>query len=173
MTTAYTSLLEEALEAWYGVRMGFIEELENMPEDRMDFRPAGAIRSVAELVRHVIEFSAMMAGELTREDGDFCRQGYPGFIEEYASHIGSVTGRDELIAMLRSSHAEADQRIRDAGELAMLQHIRRFDGLPGTRLAWFWSGVGHEDYHKGQMAMYARMMGLVPVMTQRTMESEG
>jgi uncharacterized damage-inducible protein DinB len=27
-------------------------------------------------------------------------------------------------------------------------------------------GVSHEEYHRGQLAMYARAMGLVPALTQ-------
>jgi uncharacterized damage-inducible protein DinB len=49
----------------------------------------------------------------------------------------------------------------------MLQRIRRFDGLLGTRLAWFEHGVAHEYYHCGQLALTARFMGVVPALTQR------
>jgi uncharacterized damage-inducible protein DinB len=49
----------------------------------------------------------------------------------------------------------------------MLQHIRRFDGEMGTRLAWMISGISHEDYHRGQLALFARLMGRVPALTKR------
>ncbi len=49
----------------------------------------------------------------------------------------------------------------------MLQMIRRFDGIPGTRLAWLDHGIAHEMYHRGQLALYARLMGHVPALTQR------
>ncbi|MDQ3557488.1 MAG: DinB family protein, partial [Gemmatimonadota bacterium] len=57
-------LLEEALEAWGYTRRGVIAETENLPADDWDFRPEPGARSVAQLVRHVIESGEMMAGEL-------------------------------------------------------------------------------------------------------------
>lgn len=48
----------------------------------------------------------------------------------------------------------------------MLQNIRRFDGLFGTRLAWMQHGIGHEEYHRGQIALYARLAGKTPALTK-------
>ena len=48
----------------------------------------------------------------------------------------------------------------------MLQLIRRFDGKLGTRLAWMQHGIAHEEYHRGQLALYARLLGRVPALTQ-------
>ena len=172
MNTPYGSLLEEALETWQGTREGLIEEVENLPDDRLDFRPADASRSVEELVRHIVEVALMMVGELTRLDGDFTRQPYTGFLREYAGDLSAVTGKDALIELLRETHAAGDRRFRETGELAMLQYIRRFDGLPGTRLAWLWHGIGHEEYHRAQVAVYARLMGLVPALTKRIIGEE-
>lgn len=165
--TPYRSLLEEALEAWGWAREGVIEEVENLPADRFDFRPSPKSRSVTELVRHIIESGRMMAGELTRRDGDFRRQSYDAFIEEYASDVGELTSKKDLLKALRATHTEDDLKFREAGELAILQYIRRFDGLPGTRLAWLNHGIAHEEYHRGQLALYARLLGKVPALTRR------
>jgi uncharacterized damage-inducible protein DinB len=53
----------------------------------------------------------------------------------------------------------------------MLQHIRRFDGEMGTRLAWMYHGISHEEYHRGQLALYARLLGRVPALTKRILGS--
>jgi uncharacterized damage-inducible protein DinB len=164
---AYTTLLEEALEAWEYCRAGVVEEAANIPEEGWDFRPAEGARSVRELVRHVIESGLMAAGELTRPDGDFRRQAFPGFIREYAGHVAGVAERGALLRMLSDTREEGDRRFRDVGELFMLGPIHRFDGEPGTRLAWLHHAVQHEMYHRGQLALYARMLGRVPALTQR------
>ena len=49
----------------------------------------------------------------------------------------------------------------------MLQRIRRFDGEQGTRLAWVYHGIAHEEYHRAQLALYARLMGRTPALTKR------
>lgn len=49
----------------------------------------------------------------------------------------------------------------------MLQLIERFNGARGTRLAWLHHGIAQEMYHRGQLTLYARLMGLVPALTKR------
>ena len=47
----------------------------------------------------------------------------------------------------------------------MLQSILQFNGVPATRLSWMSHGVAHEEYHRGQIALCARLLGLVPALT--------
>ncbi len=169
--TARTTLLEETLEAWKYTRDGVTGELRNLPEKDLSFRPAPESRSAMELVRHIIESGLMMAGELSRADGDFQRKSYEGFLHEYGRGVSGWRSRSALIAALRKTHADGERKIRQAGELHMLQHIRRFDGEMGTRLAWMHHGISHEEYHRGQLALYARLLGRVPALTKRILGS--
>jgi uncharacterized damage-inducible protein DinB len=163
---ARPSILEEALEAWEDARTGVIAELRNIPDRRIDFRPSPESRSVAELTAHIIESGLMMSGELTRPDGSFRRQPFAGFIEEYAGQVRRARTRRALLDLLRTTHAQGARRIRDAGELFMLQVITRFDGQLGTRLAWMHHAIAHEEYHRGQLALCARLLGRVPALTR-------
>ncbi|MFY9551324.1 MAG: DinB family protein [Thermoanaerobaculia bacterium] len=163
----YTTILEEALEAWGFAREGVIEELRNIPEKELGFRPREESRSAVELVQHIIESGLMMSGELSRPDGDFRRKSYEGFLKEYGKGVASRRSRRDLLEALRRTHRDGEKHIRQAGELHMLQLIRRFDGKRGTRLAWMNHGIAHEEYHRGQLALYARLLGRVPALTQR------
>ena len=163
---ALTSLLEEALEAWGYTRGGVIDEIRNLSGADLAFRPHAKSRTAAELAHHIAESGLMMAGELTRPDGDFQRKPYPQFLKEYAGRMTRPTKKSELIALLKRTHAEGEKKIRGAGELLMLQAITRFDGERGTRLAWMNHAISHEDYHRGQIALYARLVGKVPALTQ-------
>jgi uncharacterized damage-inducible protein DinB len=167
----FASLLEETLEAWSGVRQGLIAELENIPEDRLDFRPTPETRSVAELIQHILEVALMMTGELTRPDTDFRRAPWPELLELYASPVREAKSRATLLALLESSLADAEEKFRAAGELAMLQLITRFDGEQGTRLAWLNHGIAQEMYHRGQLVLYERLMGIEPALTRRIRQS--
>ena len=164
---ARTTLLDEALEAWMFARDGVLDELRNIPEKDLSFRPAPEARSALELVQHIIESGLMMAGELARPDGDFRRKSYEGFLHEYGRGVRGWRSKAPLLAALRKTHADGEKKFRQAGELHMLQNIRRFDGEMGTRLAWMHHGISHEEYHRGQLAMYARLMGRVPALTKR------
>lgn len=161
-----TTLLDEALEAWGFARDGVVAEITNLSDKDMDFRPSEDSRSTSELVAHVLESGAMMAGELSRENGDFRRKGYAALLAEHSRGIRMKGTRRQLVSELRRTHKEGSGRIRKAGEVHMLQNIRRFDGLFGTRLAWMQHGIGHEEYHRGQIALYARLAGKTPALTK-------
>ena len=161
-----TTLLEEALDAWADARQGVIAEVENIPASRLPFRPAPGSRSGVEVVQHIIESALMWTGELTNPAGDFTRQSFPAFIEEYAPHGARHRTKPALLRHLTDTHATGARQIRTAGELAMLQRIRRFDGELGTRLAWMHHGIAHEEYHRAQLALYSRLMGRTPALTK-------
>ena len=163
----FMSLLDEALDAWTDAREGVIAELENIPAGRYDFRPAEDVRSVAELACHIMEVSELMVGELTREDTDFHRAPFPELLREHARDVQGLADKEEILEAMESTLERGRVRFREVGELHMLQLIERFDGEPGTRLAWMHHGIAQEMYHRGQLCTYERLMGLVPALTKR------
>jgi uncharacterized damage-inducible protein DinB len=161
------TLLEEAIEAWEDARNGVIDEVDNLPANRFDFRPTPDVRSVTELVIHILEVSLMMAGELTREDTNLRRYPWPKLLAHYSKPIAKVSGKRQLLTVLRSTLRDGVKQFRTAGEVHMLQQILRFDGNKGTRMEWFHHGIAQEMYHRGQLTIYARLIGLEPALTQR------
>ncbi len=162
----YTTILEEALEAWGFTRGGVIDELRNIPEKDLAFRPREESRTVAELARHIVESGLLMSGELSRRDGDFRRKSYEALLREHGRGVSRLRSKRQLLEALSRTHRDGERSLRKAGELHMLQPIRRFDGKLGTRLAWMNHGISHEEYHRGQLALYARLLGRVPALTQ-------
>jgi uncharacterized damage-inducible protein DinB len=160
------TLLAEALEAWGYTRHGVLEEATQFPDEEWSFRPGPGSRTVAELVHHVLAAGMVMVGELTRPDGDFGRQSYEAHIAEHAGTLPADPTPAELRALLTSTLNEGIAAFEDAGEVHMLQLIRRFDGQRGTRMAWLQHGIEHESYHRGQLAAWVRLSGRVPALTQ-------
>jgi uncharacterized damage-inducible protein DinB len=158
--------LEEALEAWEDIRDGLIAELDNIPEDRFNFRPAPDTRTVAELVRHVLEVALMATGELARHDTDLRREPWLQLLALYDGPIRKASSKTDLIAALSSTFQESVRRFRALGEDGIQQPITRFDGKKGTKLAWLHHCLGHEQYHRGQLAVYQRLMGIEPALTR-------
>lgn len=167
------TLLEEALAAWGDARRGVLAEARNIPEGRYDFRPEEEVRSVRELLVHIMEVSEMMVGELTRRDGSFRRAPFPELLEEHAGHLHQLSGKDELLDALEATLEGGLARFREAGELHMLGRIEQFDGQEGTRLGWLHHGIAQEMYHRGQLCTYQRLMGLVPALTRRIRGQDG
>ncbi len=87
-------------------------------------------------------------------------------MKEYARGIKPTTNKKQLVQLLTKTQEDGAKKIAKAGELHMLQLITRFDGVPGSRLAWMNHGISHEEYHRGQLALYARLVGRVPALTQ-------
>lgn len=162
----FNTILEETLEAWQDVRQGLTAEVRNIPASRFDFRPAPQSRSVGDLVRHILEVAMMMTGELTRADTNFHRAPWPKLLGLYAKPAWRATTKPALLRLLAAQLRDGERRFRRAGELSLLQLITRFDGKQGTRLAWWHHGIAHEEYHRGQLAVYARLMGIEPALTR-------
>lgn len=162
----FNNLLEEALESWYHARMGVISELENIPDEHWNFSPAKGTRNVRELAIHILEVAMMMTGELTRVDTNLKRAPWPKLLGMYAGAAYQLQERKAILKLLQSQFDEAIRQFRDAGELQMLQFIHRFDGKQGTKLAWLYHGIAQEEYHRGQLTVYARLIGLEPALTK-------
>ena len=161
------SFLEETLEGWRDVRRGLIEEVLVIPAQRFDYRPTPRVRSVRELVQHILEVAMMMTAELTRPDTNFHRAPWPRLLKMHAAPAHRARTRRELVGLLRSQLRDAERRFRAAGEVALVQLITRFDGEPGTKQAWLHHGIAHEEYHRAQLTVYARLLGLEPALTRR------
>jgi uncharacterized damage-inducible protein DinB len=167
MTTRRTTALDETLESWRDARLGFLDEARNIPAARFDFRPTPLVRSVREQVVHVLEVAMMMVGELARPDTNFQRAPWPKLLAMHAGPAYAASSRAELFRLLKSQLQDGEKRFREVGELHLLQLIKRFDGQLGTRWAWLQHGIAQEEYHRGQLALYARLLGLEPALTQR------
>ncbi len=165
--SAATSLLDEALESWGDARQGFIHEVRNIPGKHWDFRPTPEMKSVRELAVHILEVAMMMTGELTREDTNFRRLPWPKLLRKYAGPAYRAKTRAELLGLLKSQLREGQKRFCAVGDLHMMQHIERFDGNRGTRFAWLMHGIDQEMYHRGQVTVYARLLGIEPALTKQ------
>lgn len=161
------SLLDETLAAWRDARLGVVDEVRNIPARHFEFRPTPETRSVRELVQHILEVAMMMTGELTRPDTDFHRAPWPRLLGLYAKPAWRTTTKPALLKLLRSQLADGERRFRAQGELALYQLITQFDGTPGTKFTWLQHGIAQEMYHRGQLALYARLLGREPALTRR------
>ena len=163
---ATKTLLEETLQTWRDVRAGVIGEAKNVPAPKWEWRPTPESRTFEELVRHILEVGLMMSGELVRPDASFRREPYPKMIAHYGREAHRAKGPAELMLLLSSTLEDGVAAFEVAGERALFQDMVFFDGSKGSRFAWLQHGIQHEYYHCGQLALYARMMGITPALTK-------
>ena len=159
--------LDHIIDRWTEVRSGFIDELAHIPADQFDFRATPEVRSVTEIVRHVVEAQKVMAGEVCREDTNFKRLPIFDLIKSYAGDVAAVEGKDALIDLMKESMKSAETNLRSFGEGALEATMERLDGkmMPKTDFLHFL--ISHEMYHRGQITVYQRLLGMEPVITGR------
>jgi uncharacterized damage-inducible protein DinB len=167
-----SDFLAESLGHWRYIRNGLIAEVDNIPEEKFDFRPTPAVKNVHELVQHILQGSMMMVAELTRREPNFQRMSFPAFLDEYSSRAAEAKGKAELIELLKSQMEEGIAAFAELGEEAMKGPVTNFDGSTWSRMQWFFHSMTEEMYHRGQLTTYARHLGLVPALTQR-IEGDG
>jgi uncharacterized damage-inducible protein DinB len=157
--------IDRLIESWKEVRAGFVAEVSQIPEEKFSFRATPETRSVAELVRHVVEVQKMLVGECGRTDADLTRQSFPDHIKEHAADVAPVTDKSGLLELLRASMETSEASMR-AGEAGLNAPMRRFDGKERTRLEVLNFAIAHEMYHRGQLTVYARLLNIEPALTQ-------
>ena len=160
------SFLEETLVAWRHVRYGLIDEVKNVPAGKLDFRPTPEVRSVRELVQHILEVAMFHTAELTRPDTNLKRYPMSEWGRRYAAVAYRATTKQDLVKLLRSQLKDSEMAFRRMGDLALWQPIEQFDGSIVTKFQRVHDGIAQEMYHRGQLATYARLMGREPALTK-------
>ena len=157
---------DEMIESWRYTREGVIAEVKNFPDEEFTRMPVHLKRTALDLVNHIVESGRLMSGELSRPDGDFQRMPYFDLIREHLRPGDEASSKSEAIALLERSHAEGEAMLKAAGADLMAKPIRQFNGVPANRLSWMTHGVSHEEYHRGQLALYTRLAGETPALTK-------
>jgi uncharacterized damage-inducible protein DinB len=159
------SKLEAICEQWHDVRNGLTKEVELIPAEQMGFKPAPESRTVIEMLHHIIETQRVLAGEMCRENTNFQR-GFPALIADFAGNAKGATTKEAVIELLHSSLEETKAIVMGFGDANFEQGMTRFDGKQCTKLEMLNFTVAHEMYHRGQLTVYERVLGIEPALTQ-------
>ncbi|HEV7798039.1 MAG TPA: DinB family protein [Pyrinomonadaceae bacterium] len=157
--------IEHLIESWNEVRTGLIKEASQVPEDRFSFRAAPETRSITELLQHIVQTQKMLVGESCRAETNLRRQSFADHVTEYAPEVEAITDKNGLLELLRSSMETSEASIRACGD-GLRDTMQRFDGKEVSKLDFLNSGVAHEMYHRGQLTVYERLLGVEPALTQ-------
>lgn len=158
-------LLDRLIESWSEVRAGLIKEASQIPDDKFSFRATADTRTVAEILQHIIEAQKMLVGESCRPDTNLMRQSFADHIKEYAPEVAAISDKNGLIELLRASMETAEATIRGGGE-GLHQKMRRFDRKEVSKFEMLNFAIAHEMYHRGQLTVYERLLGVEPALTQ-------
>lgn len=164
--------IENIVENWKEVRSGLVDEASQIPADKFSFQAAPNTRTVCQLLQHLVESQKFLVGEACRPDTNLMRQSFAENLKQYAPGVREVETKDELVDLLRKSMDEAAAQLQSAGD-EMHKTMKRFDGKEMTKLAFMSFAIAHEMYHRGQLTVYERLLGIEPVLTQRFRKAFG
>ncbi|MBR9977375.1 MAG: hypothetical protein KFH87_04745 [Bacteroidetes bacterium] len=160
------TLLNETLVKWYSVRRGLIREISNIPPARLTFRATLEMRSIFDITHHILELFIITVEELLRDDTNLDRASLSQLANVYAPNITRADSQEKLVNILVEQYRDAETRLRECGDLHMMQLVTKLDGTRETRMAVLQDAIQHEMYHRGQLTVYARLIGLEPALTR-------
>lgn len=158
--------IDRIVEGWKEIRSGLIEEVSQIPADKFSFRPTPEMRSVAELLQHVIESQKTLVGEAARPETNLMRQPLEDHAKEYAPEVAGVTDKDGLLELLRSSMETSAASIK-AAEHTLNETGRGLGGRELRKIELVSFAISHEMYHRGQLTVYERLLEVEPALTRR------
>jgi len=158
--------LDNLVSSWKEVRDGLIDEAQTIPADQFTFKATPDMRSVAGILQHVVESQKMLIGEVCRADTNLLRQSFPDQVKTYAPGVSDIHDKDRLIDLLRQSMDDTERCLREAGN-ELQSDMKRFDGKEIAKYDFLAFALAHEMYHRGQLTVYLRLLGIEPVLTKR------
>jgi len=164
--------IENIIGSWKEVRSGLVDEAAQIPADQFSFRAAPDCRSVKELLQHLVEVQKFLTGEICRPDTNLMRGSFAEQVKNYAPNVRSIEDKDGLLDLLRTTMEESGAKLQSAAN-EMGNPMKRFDGKEMTKLAFVSFAIAHEMYHRGQLTVYERLLGIEPMLTQRFRKAFG
>lgn len=164
--------VDPIIGGWREVRAGLIDEVSQIPADRFSFRAAEGMRSVAELLQHLVESQKFLVGEACRPDTNLLRKSFAENIKDYAPDVRTVNDKEAIIQMLQTAMDDCEKQLRENAD-EMKNTMKRFDGKEMTKLGFMSFAIAHEMYHRGQLTVYVRLLGIEPMLTQKFRKAFG
>src|SRR5262249_13983182 len=90
----------------------------------------------------------------------------------YAPGVRDVDDKDALLNLLRESMDESASKLIAAGD-ELKNMMKRFDGKEMPKLGFMSFAIAHEMYHRGQITVYERLLGIQPALTTRFRKAFG
>lgn len=155
LAQAPNALVSEAKFQWSVVRDNLIKMAEKMPAENYSFKPAPEIETFAQRVAHIGGANLYIC------------QGVMGQQSTLRAR-GAVTGKPELVALLKQSAAACDAVFDSLTDAAAMEKIGSRLGGPfppeatRTKLATLYNMIRHSNEMYGYMCVYLRLKGIVP-----------
>ena len=149
----YSGGLSAIVPLWERMKDLYIRSAEQMPEEKLGFRPTPLVRSFGQILGHVATDQYVFCSTALGEN------------DPNTTDYEKTTTRAGLIQALKDSFSYCDQayQMSDAKTMDDVE----FFGTKGSRLWVLNNNVLHDGEHYGNLVTYFRINGIVPPSSQR------
>lgn len=130
------SPMDALRESFLATSAWIVEAARRVPAERFAFRPAASVRTLGQLIGHVVDGNAYYCGRAAGKS--------PDWVETVAE---SGASKDELIRQLEASTIECGKTYHQSN---------------ASRIAELVANLGHVNLHYGNLVTYLRILGLTP-----------
>lgn len=130
------------IEQWEQVSRKFAELADELPVEKFEWAPVAGTRSCGGVLRHVAFWNQYVTACLRGQNGD-----------ESANAVlaADYPTKEKILAVLRNSASSAAATLREKG-----------DDLSPKSMELVMTFLEHTSEHYGQLAVYARLMNIIP-----------
>jgi uncharacterized damage-inducible protein DinB len=155
---AATGMHKEMIASLDDAGKKLIELAEAVPADKFSWAPGKGVRSMGQVVAHVIGANYVLPSFLGMKPPAEA----PGRDLEQ-----NLPDKAKLVAMLKASHDYAREAIAAVPESEFATPVELFGGMKGTKATVCMILVSHSHEHLGQAIAYARSNDVTPPWTAR------
>ena len=155
--SAANSISDEVREHWKSTRELMVTIAAAVPEDKYDFRPVPEVRSVREMLMHMVTDTVThigYSGGVSREESD-----------RLTAKYAKIKTRAEFIQALNESYDFGDKILSDLTDQNALDVVTGMRGERMTRIMAYMHALEDIVDHYGNLVVYLRLNGVVPPST--------
>ena len=127
-----------------------IAAFEEVPSDKYGYKPTPAQRSFGEVAVHLATGNDFLCGTIG------------GAKAPTRAKIAATASKDSLVARLKETFAFCDQALASLDDSKLAEQLPAFGGRTMSRAALMTLTTGDWADHYSQMAIYMRLIGLLP-----------
>ena len=154
------------------VRKNTVQVAEDIPEDKFNFVAAPGVRSVGDLLRHIL-YAPMVQDDMHREKRLTTLKGYDfgAIVRRAETEEKKSKSKAEIVAALRSDGERFANWLQSLDDAFLNETFSDTTGQnPRTRFESLLGAKEHEMHHRGQLMVIERIIGIVPHLTRQREE---
>ena len=152
------------------VRKNTLTIAEEIPEDKYDFKPVPAYRTVSRMLVHIaLGYKFQYQFHAVEKRDSFEGFDFPSFMQKIAAEENKARTKAEIIDLLKTEGEKWDSWMDGLSENFLSQMVRMPQGsMPPakSRFEMILSVKEHEMHHRGQLMLIERLLGITPHLTR-------